>query len=416
MLLFLAIISGLILTVLVMILMPLLRPQTAAKTDANLERRAIFRQQFEELEQDKLNSTLDSTQYEQAKSELQRRMLDEVGVVASPVIKSNPDRRLAIILLLAIPIAAVLIYLKIGSLSSVVPSSSFESQSLSQQTVDENALARNIEPLLQSLRNKLDKNPQDGESWALLGRSYVELKRFDEAVKAYKNAEKLLPNDPQLLSDYADALAVNGHSLEGLPEKLAIRALKLDPGHPKALMLAGSAAFDRKDYKQAIDFWERLKQVLPADSEIQPELTASIAESRKLSNIKVSEPLVKKLPPQKNASASGISGTVRLAPSLASKLDANATLFVFARNAQGSPMPLAIVRDVARNLPYNYHLDDSSALVASHKLSQAGEVVIVARVSKTGDAKLQAGDLQGISSVVKANAGVVNLEIDQVAP
>jgi len=79
-------------------------------------------------------------------------------------------------------------------------------------------------------------------------------------------------------------------------------------------------------------------------------------------------------------------------------------------------MPLAIVRDVARNLPYNYHLDDSSALVASHKLSQAGEVVIVARVSKTGDAKLQAGDLQGISSVVKANAGVVNLEIDQVAP
>ena len=416
MLLFLAIISGLILTVLVMILMPLLRPQTAAKTDANLERRAIFRQQFEELEQDKLNSTLDSTQYEQAKSELQRRMLDEVGVVASPVIKSNPDRRLAIILLLAIPIAAVLIYLKIGSLSSVVPSSSFESQSLSQQTVDENALARNIEPLLQSLRNKLDKNPQDGESWALLGRSYVELKRFDEAVKAYKNAEKLLPNDPQLLSDYADALAVNGHSLEGLPEKLAIRALKLDPGHPKALMLAGSAAFDRKDYKQAIDLWERLKQVLPADSEIQPELTASIAESRKLSNIKVSEPLVKKLPPQKNASASGISGTVRLAPSLASKLDANATLFVFARNAQGSPMPLAIVRDVARNLPYNYHLDDSSALVASHKLSQAGEVVIVARVSKTGDAKLQAGDLQGISSVVKANAGVVNLEIDQVAP
>ena len=416
MLLFLAIISVLILTVLVVILMPLLRPQGAAKTDANLERRAIFRQQFEELEQDKLNLTLDSTQYEQAKSELQRRMLDEVGVVASPLIKSKPDRRLAIILFLVIPIAAILIYLKIGNIYSVVPNSSFKSQLSSQPTADENALANDVEPLLQTLRNKLDKNPQDGESWALLGRSYVELKRFDDAVKAYKNAEKLLPNDPQLLSDYADALAVNGHSLEGLPEKLVIRALKLNPNHPKALMLAAGAAFDQKDYKQAIDFWERLRLALPADSELQPEITASIAESRKLSNIKTNEPSVKKLPTQKNSLASGISGTVRLAPSLASKLDSNATLFVFARNAQGSPMPLAIVRDVAHNLPYNYHLDDSTALVANHKLSQAGEVVIVARLSKTGDAKLQAGDLQGMSSVVKANAGVVNIEINQEAP
>jgi cytochrome c-type biogenesis protein CcmH len=413
MLLFLVVVSVLVLVVLIMLLKPLLRPQVNLVVDANLERRTIFRQQFEELEQDRLNAILDEAQYAQAKSELERRMLDEVGVVPVPVAKAQPDRRLAFIFLLLIPIAAVFIYLKIGSIYSVATA---HLPTSSQQAAQQSALADDIEPFLQALRNKLKENPQDGAGWALLGRSYLEIKRFDEAVKAYEKAEQLIPADPQLLTDYADALAANGHAPDGLPKKLVLRALKLNPKHVKALMLAGSIAFDQKDYAQAIDYWGQLEQVLPADSEWLPEVKASIGEARKLSGIAFTKPVVKKAAPEPVINSAGISGTVRLAPTLFSQLDGNATLFVFARPTQGPPMPLAIVRGFARNLPYNYHLDDSSALAPNHKLSQAGEVVIVARISKTGDAKAVTGDLQGESAIVKANAGVVNLEINQRVP
>ena len=417
MLLFLAIVCGLVLIVLVTLLKPLLRPQVDQVTDSNLERRAVFRQQFEELEQDKLNAILDETQYDQAKSELERRMLNEVSVVTKSTGRSQPDRRLAVILLLLIPITAIVIYLKIGSFSSVAsPNVIAHLPTSSQQAAQQSALADDIEPLLQALRNKLKANPQDGAGWALLGRSYLEIKRFDEAVKAYEKAEKLIPDDPQLLADYADALAVNGHTLDGLPEKLVMRALKLDPKHIKALMLAAGIAFDHKEYDKAIGYWGRLEQALPADSEWLPEVKASISEARKLSGTVFTAPVAKKAAPEPVINNAGISGTVRLAPGLLSQLDGNATLFVFARPTQGPPMPLAIVRGFAHDLPYNYHLDDSSALAPNHKLSQAGDVMIVARISKTGDAKAVKGDLQGVSAVVKAKTSVVNLEINQVVP
>lgn len=413
MLLFLVIVSALVVVVLAMLLKPLLHPQVSVTTDSNLERRALFRQQFEELEQDKLNAILDDAQYAQAKSELERRMLDEVGVAPVLAGKSQPDRRLALILLLLIPIAAAFIYLKIGSFSSVATTGVMAHLPISSQ---QSVSADDIEPQLQALRNKLKDHPQDGAGWALLGRSYLEIKRFDEAVKAYEKAEKLIPDDPQLLADYADALAVNGYAPDGLPEKLVLHALKLNPKHVKALMIAASIAFNHKDYAQAIDYWGQLEQVLPADSEWLPEVKFSIGEARKLSGIAFIEPVVKKAVPEPVVNSAGISGTVRLSPTLLSQLDGNATLFVFARPTQGPPMPLAIVRDFARNLPYNYHLDDTSALAPSHRLSQAGEVVIVARISKTGDAKAVTGDLQGVSPVVKANTDVVNLEINQRVP
>ncbi|MEI8119207.1 MAG: c-type cytochrome biogenesis protein CcmI, partial [Methylophilaceae bacterium] len=192
MLVFLVIVSAMVLVVLAVLLKPLLHPQVSVTADSNLERRAIFRQQFEELEQDKLNAILDDAQYEQAKSELERRMLDEVGVAPVSAGKSQPDRRLALILLLLIPIASAFIYLKIGSFASVAtPNVMAHLPTSSQQAAQQSALADDIEPLLQALRNKLKDNPQDGAGWALLGRSYLEIKRFDEAVKAYEKAEKL---------------------------------------------------------------------------------------------------------------------------------------------------------------------------------------------------------------------------------
>ncbi|MDP3307223.1 c-type cytochrome biogenesis protein CcmI, partial [Methylotenera sp.] len=191
--------------VLAQILPALTRPNAFVKSNANAEKRAIFRQQFDEIEQDKINGVLDATQYDIAKSELKRRMLDEVGVAEveqATVTKNLPDRRLALILLVLLPVLAVFIYFKIGSPASIV------GPTPNQLALERNAMAGDVEPLLETLKSKLEKDPGDGTGWALLARTYVELKRHADAVPFYEKAVKAIPNDPQLLADYADALAV----------------------------------------------------------------------------------------------------------------------------------------------------------------------------------------------------------------
>jgi len=416
----------LIVITLALIMPALLKPNTVLKTDTNAEKRAIFRQQFDEIDQDKLNGILDSDQYAIAKSEMERRLLDEVGMLQInevAIVKNEPDKRLAIILIMVLPLVAVFIYLKIGSPVSntipVVEPNTIPDMTTVQKSPEHNKMAGDIEPLLLSLKSKLEKNPGDGSGWALLARSYVELRRHADAVPAYEKAVKAFPDDPQLLADYADALAVvNGHKLTGKPEELVNQALKIDPHHVKALLLAATASFDQKDYKQAIIYWERLQQDLPSDSDVLPDVKAALSEAYAKSGIKPTVQLTKSTlsPTQKAIPSVGLSGTVSIAPGLANKLDSNAVLFVFARATQGPPIPLSIVRGIAKDLPYKFHLDDSSALMPGNKLSQAKEVVVVARISKSGDAKPQAGDLQGVSVATKPVGDNVDVLISQILP
>ena len=221
MVMFWVIAGVLIVGALALILPALLWPNGIVITDANAEKREIFRQQFVEIEQDKINGVLDAAQYEIAKNEMQRRMLDEIGQTSLTKIRaSKPDRRLALILLVLLPLAASLIYLKIGNPAAINP----------QNNVEQIALDGDMQSLLKVLKTKLEKNPGDGTGWILLAKSYVGIKLYADALIAYEHAVKLIPNDPQLLADYADALAVvNGYNLTGRPQELLDQALKINP-------------------------------------------------------------------------------------------------------------------------------------------------------------------------------------------
>lgn len=270
-----------------------------------------------------------------------------------------------------------------------------------------------IAALVEQLQQRLKAQPDDVDAWMMLARTEIVLGKHAEAVDAFKHADALHPDDPSLLSDYAYAVAmVNHRNLQGEPLKLLDRALQLSPNHPKALALSGMAAFDRRDYNGALKFWEQLARTQPDNGALAMQLQASIAEARRLGG--VSAPVA--ATPSKASAAAGISGTVRLAPSLKAKASPEDTVFIFARAAEGPRMPLAILRKQVKDLPLSFTLDDSLSMSPAAKLSGATRVIVGARISKSGNAMPQPGDLQGLSAPVSVGANGLQIEISAEVP
>jgi cytochrome c-type biogenesis protein CcmH len=259
----------------------------------------------------------------------------------------------------------------------------------------------------------MEQNPADAQGWSMLGRAYRAMDRIPEANAAFKKAVELRPQDADLLADYAESLALSaGRSLAGEPTRLLERALKIDPNSSKALTLSGSAAFERKDYRAALGFWGAVLK--------QPEVSAELAHALQKGMDEARARLAGKPAPAvagARPGASGkerVAGSVELDASLKAKVQADDTVFVFARAADGPRMPLAIAKVKVADLPYQFSFDDSSAMMADMKLSRFPEVVIGARVSKSGAAAPMAGDLEGTSAKVKPGRTGVLVIIDRV--
>lgn len=268
-----------------------------------------------------------------------------------------------------------------------------------------------INAMVDGLVAKLKADPQNAEGWAMLARTYSALKRFEEALPAYRQAIAQRPEDAQLYADYADALAVTqGRTLQGEPAKLIDKALSLDPNNFKALSLSGTIAYDKQDFKTAASLWERAVQHAPADNpDIARQMQSALDDARQRAGLPAQQA------PQKDASAAAnggaVSGTVSLSQALAGKVSPDDTVFIFAKAAQGPKMPLAIVRKQVKDLPYRFELTDAMAMAPQFKLSGFAEVVVGARVSRSGDAMPQPGDWSGQSGPVKVGTSGVQIDI-----
>ena len=411
--------SSMTLLILGLLLWPLVK-RTAAVTGEQEKTLSIFRQQFAELEQDRVNGVLTDELCQQARRELERRLLEETGTTETTPTRAPREvssRPVAFALAIIVPAVSGLLYWELGNpLAMTQPTAA----SLSAQGGPEGAHSSTdaLEGLVERLKQKMAQNPNDGVGWGLLARSYVGLGRYAEAASVYENAVRLIPDDAQLLADYADTLGVvHGRKLEGKPEALIQQALKIDPLNVKALMLAGTVAFTRKNFARAAKDWEQARANLPADvdPEMTQQLTAAIEEAR--SQLGGGQSMVSALtepaaPAQPTGQPRVIKGTVAMAPSLAGKGSPTDTLFVFAREMNGPPMPVSIVRATRKDLPFTFRLDDSTSPMPSRKLSSAGPVVIVARLSKSGQAMPQSGDLEGTSLPIQSGGEGIAVVID----
>ncbi len=371
------------------------------------------------------------------------------------------DRRaLSIALAVALPAVVIGAYLGLGDPKAFSPSAATSAAVTREPTPED--LAAMVDSLAEGLRRRPDGGRGDLQGWVLLGRSYAAMQRFDDAAKAYAVALDISPDDPQLLADRADMLAMQqGQRLEGEPLRLIERALALDPKQLKALAMAGSAAFERREWAAASGYWQRARKLVEDGSDLAQGLDRSLAEvaaaaggdgtvvaaagssagsassaglpasaghpssagsaSVPATTAATAAAAVAAVPASTAplgapAATAAVAGTVRLAPALTARVAPGDTVFVFARAARGPRMPLAILRRTAADLPLEFRLDDSMAMSPALKLSAFPDVVIGARVSKSGNALPQPGDLVGEVAAAPGSAAVVQVTIDRVQP
>ena len=366
-----------------------------SRREANI---AIYKDQLRSLESDLAAGKLAREDYERSRMEVQARLLEDVSAGESAA-APRPGRTSLIVVGAAVPLLAVAIYLATGTPEAMKPE---------REMPD----AAQIEGMVSRLAAKMREHPEDAEGWKMLGRSYTVLGRYPQAVDAYAKAAQRAPRDSELLADFADALAmVHGQSLQGEPERLVERALAIDPHNLKALALSGTAAYERKDYAKAAQIWSRMLPLVPEGSEDARAIAQNVEEARSLAGI--GAPAKAQEKPAAKAAA-GVRGVVKLSAGLKGKVQPDDTLFVFARAAEGPPMPLAVLRAKAGDLPLQFALDDSMSMAQGLTVSAFPRIVVTARISRSGTPTPQAGDLQGASAPVANDARGLTVTIDSV--
>ena len=371
----------------------------------------LYRQQMKEVEVDLSSGLLAAEHHHEATRELERSMLSDLTQSApTQAAQWRMSLKPALAVLALLPLAAALLYGQLGNPGgmSAPPADSSGTQSGAHATSPEQ-----IAVMVDRLAQKLAEDPKNADGWAMLARSYDALGRYLEAVAAFRKAEALLPDDAALLADYADAVAMTQQGrLAGKPMKLVHRALKLDPTNAKALALAGTDAFDRRDYRGAATFWEKALNGAPEGTEFASSLRASLEEAKSLSGDRP-HPTVK-IPDSTQAIAAQVSGRVSLAASLKGRAPPDGTLFLFARAESGPRMPLAILQANVKALPMEFVLDDKSAMSPALKLSNFDRVIVTARISRSGDAMPKPGDLMGSSGPVRVGSRNLQIVIGEI--
>jgi cytochrome c-type biogenesis protein CcmH len=401
------------------IVIPMLRSRPAKSVDAASANLAVLRAQRREIDAEVLAGTLAPAERESALAELVERA-DADLAATEPLPAATGAKPWAVVIPVALLVPAMVFgtYLAVGTPRAADPAIVAASHAP--------ASAKEIEAMVDTLAEKVKSRPDDVQGWTLLARSTAALGRFQQSAAAYEHLSKLTPRDADVLADYADALGMaQGKKLAGKPHELVKEALSIDPAHRKALALAATAEMEIGDYASSLGHWEALARQLPPGSEDEAQVRGVIAEvtTRAVAagqGLKAAKPALATAAPAAPAASAGradsVSGSVSIAPLLAGKVGASDTLFVYARAEGGPRMPLAVLRTGAAKLPLAFKLDDSMAMTPQMKISGAASVRIEARVSRTGNATPQPGDLTGTSDAVKPGARDVKIVIGQVVP
>ena len=392
------VISALLLLVLVLVLLlrPLFFPAKESATSRRQMNATIYREELDKLEADRMAGTVDSYSYEQTHAEMRQRLFQDTDEADDFAVLGSPKKTIIGICLFVVILSAGF-YFYLGDAAQIA-----------QKSTERPMTQESVEKMVDEFAAKMDKEPDNLKGWAMLARSYRILGRNTEAANAYARAGSFIDSDPQLLADYADVLAANANgNFAGKPQQLINKALAQDPNNLLALWLSGTAAFNVQNYKAAVQSWEKLAKQLPGESDEARAIAASIAEARSKGGLaSVSAPVI---------SNQGVSGQVDIAPELKPKIKAGDVLMVIARKP-GERMPVAVLKTPVTAFPISFVLNDALAMSPNALISQIPEVSVEVRISKTGMAMPEAGDLISTPQTIKVGTTNAHLIIGQIRP
>ena len=401
--LFVLIALGIALFVAVVFLWFLLRerkPMTqASQANANAK---VYRDQILDLDREHDSGHISDEEWQQSRDELSLRLLEDTSAVDDPAAKTEkPAIWTAVVLAVALPLGSMGMYMWVGQPEALNP--------LALKTPDQ-VDPKDLTKMAQTLAEKLQDKPDNLQGWVMLGRTYRTLENFDAALRAYDSALKLSEDDDLKLERIEVIAMQRQGQFEGEPWNVIREVLQRDPQHFGALLTAGSASYAEGKFADALKYWEQARKPLDANNPDLAGLESAIATVRE----RLGMPPAKAAP----AAASGlnVTGQVNLSASLKSKASPNDVVFIYATPANGDRMPLAIFKTTVSQLPFNFTLDDSTAMAPDRKLSAAGEVMVKVRVTKSGNAMPQSGDLSGSLGPVKVGAKGLKLEIKDQIP
>lgn len=401
--LFVLIALGIALCVAVVFLWVLMRerkPVTqASQAKANAK---VYRDQISDLDREHDSGYISDQEWQQSRDEMSLRLLEDTSAVDDPAAKTEkPAIWTAVVLAVALPLGSMGLYMWVGQPEALNP--------LALKTPDQ-VDPKDLAKMAQTLAEKLKDKPDNLQGWVMLGRTYRTLENFDAALKAYDSALKLSADDDLKLERIEIIAMQRQGQFEGEPWNVIREILQRDSQHFGALLTAGSASYAEGKFADALKFWEQARKPLDANNPDLEGLESAIAAVRE----RLGMPPTKATP----AATSGlnVTGQVNLSASLKSKASPNDVVFIYATPANGDRMPLAIFKTTVSQLPFNFTLDDSTAMAPDRKLSAAGEVMVKVRVTKSGNAMPQSGDLSGSLGPVKVGAKGLKLEIKDQIP
>ena len=383
-------------------------PTSASQANANAN---VYRAQIKDLDREHESGHISEEEWKVSRDELSLRLLEDTSTADEPVAKKeSPALWTAVILAVALPVSAVGLYMGVGEPAALNP--------VALKSEDA-ASPLELAKMADALAQKLEEKPENLQGWVMLARTYRTLEQFDAAIKAYDRGLKLTADD-DLRLERVEVLAMQRQgNFEGEPWDVILDILQRDPQHYAALLMAGSASYAHEKYADALSYWQKARKPLTPDNPDIPSLDDAIASVQLKLGIapKPAAPAVSASAGSTAASAAlSVSGRVTLSNALKGKTSPNDVVFIYATPANGERMPLAIYKTTVANLPLSFSLDDSTAMSPDRKLSSAGEVFVKVRVSKSGNAMPQSGDLMGSLGPVKVGSKDLQVEIKDLVP
>ena len=446
------------------ILPAMLGTHSTALTDQQDHNIAIARERLAQLKVDLANNTVTDEDYQETKRELEQTLADDLhdADAQSPTAQQNP--LWTIVIALGVPVIATGLYLGVGTPATITeqlpvqvaqtPHATQNTQSAqnpqSGQSATPEQQVASVEAMVGNLAQRLEQNPDDAEGWMMLARSYSIMGQHDDAISAYETLHQLVGDQPEVLAQYAGALIVaNQGAVNTQAQDFLTRALAINQNEPRALWLSGIVAQQQGDSAEALRLWRHLETLLEPGSEplsnlqqmiaqVEQETPNSTAPTTQTQNQaqtasdtqaqtgSTTQAQTQAQTPTENqtsdttsttSSAASITVNVALSAALSEHAAPDDTVFIFARATQGPPMPLAVVRKQVKDLPIQVTLDDAMAMIAEMSLSKFEQVTVGARISKTGNALPQSGDLQGLTGPVSVtDNNTTNVTIDEIVP